>query len=140
MIQITPQLVTTRLVTIGSASPAIMLFVCRSISLYLSRIIASSDVKLIRYGLRPVLSPMSAKEALERVKKVRYSEAWIYALVANDNEVARLAWRAVCFYAERYSKQSLEEVKKELGAIAEVIKKAAESVNVILQLELECSA
>ena len=119
-----------------SAAPTdeLMQFVGNAIVRYFRRIIRADGKKLAQFGLRPVISPAAADEALRRVEYVEYSSAWLHALVANDPEVARLALRAVGFYAKRFADAHLEQVSAEAGEAAMQVKAAAEILNVTLDL------
>lgn len=119
-----------------SAAPTdeLMTFVGNAIVTYFNRILKADPKKIAQYGLRPIIAPAAASAALARVQYVEYSAAWVHALVANDGEVARLALRAVRFYAQRYAAAHLEQVSNEVGEPAMQVKAAARIVNVTLDV------
>lgn len=121
-------------VTLISAAPTeeLMQFVGNAITMYFRRIIKADDTKLVKHGLRPIASKLAAADALNRVLYVDYSAAWLHALIANDAEAARLALRAVKFYAARFSAAHLEQVSREVGEMAMQVKDAAQIINVTL--------
>jgi len=129
---LTPQLVAQILCDVARTSD-LMQFVGNAIHIYFQRVTGATHQKLVRYGLRPVISPMVAEQALDRVAEVQYSEAYIHGLVANDGDVAVLALRAVQFYARRYSSMDLAQLSNEVGESAMQIKAAAS----ILMLSLD---
>lgn len=128
-----PQLAAVALIS-AAPNDQLMQFVCNAVAAYFQRLIKASPAKLMRHGLRPVVAPAAAEEALGRVQFVDYSDAWIHALIANDAEVARLALRAVRFYAERYATAHLALVSAEVGEAAMQVKEAAEIINVTLDV------
>lgn len=124
-----------------SAAPTdeLMQFTCNAIVRYFRRVIKADGKKLARFGLRPIIAPVAAGEALDRVLYVEYSAAWLHALVANDSEVASLALRAVTFYAKRFATAHLEQVSNEVGESAMQVKAAAEIINLTLDITLPCA-
>lgn len=132
-----PQLAAMALI---SAAPTddLIRFVGIAISRYFHRLIKANEKKLVAYGFRPVVSPMAAQTALERVQRIEYSQAWLHALIANDFEAARLALRAVEFYAKRFATAKFEQVLSEVGDAATQIKAAAQIINLTLDITLSC--
>lgn len=113
-----PQLAATLLINVAPTQE-LMWFIGHAVRVYFTRLIDfDKPERLADYGLRPVVSPLAAEEALRRVAYVEFSSAWVHALIANDAEVARLALRAVDYYAKRYSTKHLEQVSTEVGESA----------------------
>lgn len=127
-------------ITLISAAPTdeLMQFTCNAVVRYFHRIIKADEKKLVRFGLRPIIAPVAASEALDRIQFVQYSAAWLHALVANDAEVARLALRAVEFYATRFATAHLEQVSNEVGEAAMQVKAAAQIISMTLDITLTC--
>lgn len=126
-----PQLAATALISAAPTDELIQ-FVGNSIVRYFRRILQANPKTLAQCGLRPIVSPAAAAEALDRIAYVQYSPAWVHALVANDAEVARLALRAVNYYAKRFSAAHLQQVSDEVGENALHIKAVAEIICVTL--------
>ncbi len=113
-----PQLAATMLINVAPTAE-LMWFVGHAVRVYFNRLIDwDKPEQLAKFGLRPVVSPLAADEALRRVAYVEFSAAWVHALIANDAEAARLALRAVAYYAKRYSTLHLEQVSAEVGELA----------------------
>ncbi|MGG4603712.1 hypothetical protein ACLPHM_02840 [Paenalcaligenes sp. Me131] len=126
-----PQLTAVALANMAMNDEMTM-FIGNAISVYFKRVMHSSPAKLAKYGLRPIISPVAAEDALRRVQHVEYSEAWLHALIANDAEVAALAWRGVQFYAKRYAEMDLTAMSEEVGEVAMTLKDTARLITLAL--------
>lgn len=136
-IDLNPQIAAVALIA-AAPNEHLMQFTCNAIVRYFHRVINADEKKLAKFGLRPIIAPLVASEALDRVQYVEYSAAWLHALVANDMEVAKLALRAVKFYAERFATAHLEQVSNEVGEPAMQVKAAAKIINWTLNITLSC--
>lgn len=131
-----PQLAATVIVC-AAPTEALMWFVGHSVRMYFTRLIEwKKPEQLAKYGLRSVASPIAAEEALKRIEYMEFNHTWVHALIANDPEAARLALRAVEYYAKRYSTMHPENVSNEVG---EPTMQAIECAQ-ILMLGLDLSA
>lgn len=110
-----PQLAATAIIC-AAPTEQLMWFVGHAVRLYFTRLVEwEKPEELTKFSLRPVMSPVAAEEALKRIEYIEFSTAWVHALIANDPEAARLALRAVEYYAKRYSTLHPESVSDEVG-------------------------
>lgn len=90
-------------------------FICFCIESYFERLLGAPMKTLIHYGIRPVVAPMAAQAALERIEGMDYCLGWFHALIADDGEAAKLALRAIKTYSMYYSQMPLKKLKNEVG-------------------------
>lgn len=112
----------------AAPTPELLRFIGNAINVYLWRVSTASPHKLAQFGLRPVVSGMAAESALDRVANVDFTPAYLYALIAEDEEVAVLALRAVHFYAHRYAAMDVRGVRREVGRLAQQVQAAAQTL------------
>lgn len=86
---------------------------------YFERIMSASSRKLKAYGLRPVVAPVAAEFALNRVQCARTYPEFIARLIDDDEYVAEIAMRAVKFYAGAFPNNgTAQSVLRNLSYIA----------------------
>jgi|SRR5690625_1615036 len=107
-------------------------FICFCIESYFERLLSAPMKTLIHYGIRPVVAPMAAQAALERIEGMNYCLGWFHALIADDGEAAKLALRAIKTYSMHYSQMPLKKLKKELGAKACQTQKMSNQLKTLL--------
>jgi|SRR5690625_2247058 len=90
-------------------------FICFCIESYFERLLCAPMKTLVHYGIRPVVAPMAAQAALERIEGMNYCPGWFHALIADDGEAAKLALRAIKTYSMYYSQMPLKKLKNEVG-------------------------
>ena|SRR5690625_373090 len=98
-------------------------FICFCIESYFERLLCAPMKTLVHYGIRPVVAPMAAQAALERIEGMNYCPGWFHALIADDTEAAKLALREIKTYSYHYSQMSFEQLKNKLGSKAGQIQK-----------------
>lgn len=117
-------------------NPQSIEFICFCIESYFGRLLSAPMETLISYGIRPVVAPMAAETALQRVDDVNYSIGWIHALIADDPEAAKLALRAIATYAHHYSRKPLNRLKNEVGEQAMQIHTVSKQLTSLLSDQL----
>lgn len=134
-LNLNPQIAAQAIVSVAHTDE-IFWFVGNAIERYFTRLVQFTDMnKLVECGLRPVVSPVAAEEALRRGQHATsYTAAWVHALIANDAEAARLALRAVAYYAKRYAAADLALVSDEVGETAMQMKAAAKFLQVAFDI------
>ena len=90
-------------------------FICFCIESYFERLLSAPMKTLVHYGIRPVIAPMAAQAALERIEGMNYCPGWFHALIADDTEAAKLALRAIKTYSYHYSQMPLDRVNGNFG-------------------------
>ena len=90
-------------------------FICFCIESYFERLLSAPMKTLVHYGIRPVVGPMAAQAALERIEGMNYCPGWFHALIADDTEAAKLALRAIKIYSYHYSQMPPKQLKNEVG-------------------------
>lgn len=92
-------------------------FVAEAVVQYFARIMNASGRKLKSYGLRPVVAPVAAELALNRVRSARTYHEFVSRLIDEDEYVAQMALRAVQFYASSVESGAAQTVRRNLSYI-----------------------
>ncbi len=91
-------------------------FVVVAVRTYFNRVINASMRKLVAHGLRPVVAPIAAELALDRISAARTFPEFLSRLIDDDCEVAELVMRAIQLYSVRFAGMASEAIAQEVGA------------------------
>jgi|SRR5690625_1772494 len=115
-----------------AATPQNLEFICFCIENYFERLLSASMRTLARHGIRPIIAPMAAQAALQRVDGMNYCPGWFHALIADDAEAAKLALRAIKTYSHHYEKMPNKHFKNQISQSTKQIQKISKQLTNLL--------